>query len=151
MRHHCEVTTGHRAAGRRPRRSGASAVEFALIAPFLVTLILGMIEFGRVMMVEQILVNAAREGARAAVLPGSSASNARTVVTNYLSSSSITLSNPTSQVSVSPDPSTSTPGTAITVTITVPFNNLSWLPFSVFMGGKSLSGSAVMRLESTTT
>src|SRR5947209_283568 len=57
------------------RRWGAAAVEFAIVAPLLVSLVLGLIEFGRVLMVEQILTNAAREGCRTAVLDGSTTSD----------------------------------------------------------------------------
>ena len=47
------------------REEGASAVEFALVLPVLITLILGIIEFG-VFFNQQISVtHAAREGARA--------------------------------------------------------------------------------------
>lgn len=50
---------------RAPRR-GAAAVEFAVVLPVLFTLMLGTWEVGRVVQVQQILVNAAREGARLA-------------------------------------------------------------------------------------
>src|SRR5438309_1281415 len=83
---------------RMPRRSGAALLEFAIISPFLFTLILGIIDFGRVMLVEQILTNAAREGARDAVLPGGSKSNVRSVVTTYMTNSGVALTDPTNQV-----------------------------------------------------
>ena len=75
---------------RRQRgRPGAAAVEFALVAPLLVMLVLGMIEFGRMMMVEQILTNAAREGARKAVLPGVTKTQVESAVDSYLQNSSV--------------------------------------------------------------
>ena len=43
---------------------GASAVEFALILPLLIVLTFGIIEFGLLMYNQQVLTNAAREGAR---------------------------------------------------------------------------------------
>ncbi|MFO7690443.1 MAG: TadE/TadG family type IV pilus assembly protein [Cryobacterium sp.] len=43
---------------------GAAAVEFALVLPALLLLVLGMIEFSRVYNVQISLSNAAREGAR---------------------------------------------------------------------------------------
>ncbi len=43
-------------------------VEFAIVAPIFFLLIFGMIEFGRVVMVQQLLTNASREGARLGVL-----------------------------------------------------------------------------------
>lgn len=46
---------------------GQALVEFALILPILLGLILGMIEFGWILNGKLTLTNAAREGARAAV------------------------------------------------------------------------------------
>lgn len=43
---------------------GAAAVEFALLVPVLIILVLGIIEFGRAYNVQSTLSNAAREGAR---------------------------------------------------------------------------------------
>jgi Flp pilus assembly protein TadG len=51
-------------------RSGVAAVEFALVVPIFLLLVFGIIEFGRALMVQQVLVNASREGARQAVLDG---------------------------------------------------------------------------------
>ena len=48
----------------RDRDSGAAAIEFALVLPVLVLLILGLIEFSRVYNVQISISNAAREGAR---------------------------------------------------------------------------------------
>ncbi len=52
----------------RRNRRGAAVVEFAVVAPVFFLLVFGMIEFGRAIMVQQILTNASREGARVAVL-----------------------------------------------------------------------------------
>jgi Flp pilus assembly protein TadG len=133
--------------GRLPRR-GAAILEFAVVVPVLILLVFGMLEFGRVMMVEQVLTNAAREGCRKATLPGSSSSDVTTVVNNYLSNSGITGAN---NPSVSPDPTTANSGDTITVTVSVPFNNVSWLPVPVFLGGKTLSATVVMCKESNNT
>src|SRR5690606_32800631 len=51
----------------RRNRRGASAVEFALVAPIFVLFVFGMVEYGRMVMVQQVLTNASREGARRAV------------------------------------------------------------------------------------
>ncbi|MEN1681812.1 MAG: TadE family protein [Planctomycetota bacterium] len=55
------------ATKRRPRRDarqGAVAVEFAFVAPVLVTLVLGVIEVNRMYDTQTLLETAAREGAR---------------------------------------------------------------------------------------
>ena len=48
----------------RGRRRGAVAVEFAIVAPVLVAILLGMIELGRAFEAQNMLEVAAREGAR---------------------------------------------------------------------------------------
>ncbi len=44
---------------------GSAAVEMALVLPFLLATLMGIIEFGRVLFSQQVITNAAREGARA--------------------------------------------------------------------------------------
>ena len=49
---------------------GAAVVEMAVVAPVLLALLVGIIEFGWVFMAYQTITNAAREGARTATLQG---------------------------------------------------------------------------------
>ncbi len=49
-------------------QKGAAAVEFAIVLSLLLTLIFGMIEFGLAMFNQQVITNAAREGARAGIV-----------------------------------------------------------------------------------
>lgn len=55
---------------RRLRRTetGQSLVEFAIVLPVLLGLVVGIFEFGRAWNVFQVLTNAAREGARLSVV-----------------------------------------------------------------------------------
>jgi Flp pilus assembly protein TadG len=53
---------------RAYRQTGQNIVEFALGIGFLVTMVLGMVDFGRVFYAHAGLTNAAREGARRATL-----------------------------------------------------------------------------------
>ncbi len=48
---------------KRQRRSGAAAVEFALVAPLLVLITFGSIDIGGLLQVSQLVSNASREGA----------------------------------------------------------------------------------------
>lgn len=59
---------GGRGIGRR--RRGQALVEFAMVAPLFFLLLLSIIEFGRAIYYVQILNNAAREGARYAIVHG---------------------------------------------------------------------------------
>jgi len=47
---------------------GASAVEFGLVLPLLVLVLMGILDWGYYFFTEQVVVNAAREGARAGSL-----------------------------------------------------------------------------------
>lgn len=60
---------------------GAVAVEFALLAPVLVMLLLGIMEFGRAYNVQASLTNAAREGVRVMAI-NNSQSDARSAAKN---------------------------------------------------------------------
>lgn len=62
----CIRRSGHPVT-RNPRR-GAAAVEFALVAPVFVTLVLGSIEIGRGCAATQKLASALREGGRLATM-----------------------------------------------------------------------------------
>ena len=63
---------------------GAAIVEVALTLPLLLLVSVGIFEFGRAYQTWQVLTNAAREGARIAVLPNSSDSSVRTRVVDYM-------------------------------------------------------------------
>ncbi len=54
----------------RKSQRGAAALEFALVAPVLIMLVFGIVEFGTVMTTQAVVANAAREGSRSAALGG---------------------------------------------------------------------------------
>lgn len=70
----------HRARSER----GVALLETALTLPLLLFVAIGIIEFGRAYQTWQILTNAAREGARIAVLPGTDDASVTTRVQTYL-------------------------------------------------------------------
>jgi Flp pilus assembly protein TadG len=128
---------------RRNRRA-AAAVEFAIVAPVFFLLVLGMIEYGRMVMVQQVLTNASREGARAAVLDGADWPEVEALVTSYLTSGSISGATVTKPSNFD----TAEFGDPMTITVSVPFNQVSWLPSPMYLGGKTLSATTIMRRES---
>lgn len=99
--------------GKR-RERGAAAVEFALVVPILLVLVLGIIEFGRAYQVQTTVSAAAREGARSMAL-GNDADTARQTVKDYFPELALT----DDQIAISP--ATCSGGEAATVTITRPF------------------------------
>jgi Flp pilus assembly protein TadG len=102
---------------------GATAVEFALLLPVLLTILFGIIEFGMIMYGREVVTNASREGARAGIIqriPVVTAGEITTVATNYLTGTGI---NP-AQVTIAVPASGGLTGTPVTVTATY---NYPWL------------------------
>jgi hypothetical protein len=128
---------------RRNRRA-AAAVEFALVAPVFFLLVFGMIEYGRMVMVQQVITNASREGARIAVLDGSTTTEVTTRVNEYLTSGSISGAT----VTVSPNPPSNAEfGDPVTVSVSIPFSQVSWLPSPMYLGATTLTATTIMRRE----
>jgi len=80
-----------RRLGRKSRRSdGQALVEFALLVPLLIIIVLGIVEFGRIWMTMNVLASAAREGARVAAVTSPDHTQVETAVENTLSAANIT-------------------------------------------------------------
>lgn len=62
---------------KRPIRRGAAAVEFAITAPVFFLFLLAAFEFGWLNVLRHTADNAAYEGARAAMVPGATAADAK--------------------------------------------------------------------------
>ena len=69
---------------RRDSENGAALLEAAITIPMLLLIAVGIFEFGRAYQTWQVLTNAAREGARVAVLPDPTPGNAEQRVLDYL-------------------------------------------------------------------
>ena len=69
-----------RANGER----GAALLEVALTLPLLLLVCMGIFEFGRAFQTWQVLTNAAREGARIAVLPAMGSAEVESRVRNFM-------------------------------------------------------------------
>jgi Flp pilus assembly protein TadG len=147
--------------GRQRRRRGASTVEFALVAPVLFTLVFGMIEMGRAIMVAELAVNGAREGARKAALTSMTASEVTSWTQQYLQGSGIPSKaatvtikaqqtsggafNTTSNLAAVPQ------GLGVQVTVDVKFADVTWLPKgflrAIMPADAVLSETSTMRKE----
>jgi len=137
MRH--RVTRSKRAA-----RRGAALVEFALVAPIFLLLVVGSIEFGRAIMVQEALTNASREGVRTGIEDGSLTTDVTTAVNNYLTDMSISGAS----TSVTPaDPGTTSGGTEVTVTVSISYSSISWVPSPMFLKNTTLSATSVMQRQ----
>lgn len=75
---------------------GAAAVEFALVLPVLLLILLGIVDFSLALYDKAVLTNASREGARAGIVlrnPKLSEGEIRAVVWRYTDSALVSLGN----------------------------------------------------------
>src|SRR5438874_13606298 len=84
---------------RRLCRRGVAATEFAIVAPVFFLMVIGFIEFGRALMVQQVLINASRVGARMASTTGSTTTSVQSAVQSYTTGAAV----PGVTVAVSPN------------------------------------------------
>jgi Flp pilus assembly protein TadG len=125
-------------------RCGSAAVEFAVVAPIFLLFVFGIIEYGRMVMVQQILTNSAREGARVGILDNSTQVDVETAVNQSLGAGGISGA----EITITPNPpSGAASGDPVSVQVSVAFDQVSWLPSPMYLGGKSLSYTATMRRE----
>src|SRR4051812_24034582 len=82
----CFMKTANGASSRKRlgSRLGAATVEFAFLAPLLLVVVLGIWELGRMVEVQQIISNAAREGGRQASTGNLTNEQVKAVVRNYM-------------------------------------------------------------------
>ncbi len=88
-------------------------VEFALVLPVLLMLILGGIELGRGLHLKSLLTHASREGARAAAVGNTDAEQVTIDATGGLDPAQLV-------VTINPDPCVA--GDPVTVTVSYPFS-----------------------------
>jgi Flp pilus assembly protein TadG len=88
--------TGAGVRNRMRGRPGQGLVEFVMIAPLLLLLIFGLVEFARAWNIRHVITDAAREGARTlAVDNGVSIDSVQTVVESALESAGLNPANAT--------------------------------------------------------
>jgi Flp pilus assembly protein TadG len=133
---------------QKKRRAGA-VVEFAVVAPILVFLILGMIELARGLMVKEALTDAARRGCRSAILPNGTTSGVNTDVTTVLSNNSISTTNLTTTILVNgaaTDVSKAPSGAKISVKVSIPVADVAWIT-PLFLPSKNVESETVTMLN----
>lgn len=115
-----------------------------MIAPLFILMFFGIIEFGRAMMVQQIVIQASRDGAREAALPGATLDSVRDVVQQFAEDSGIEVSR--NNIVATPDPATATNNVPITVSVSIDLADVSWIP-GTFLRSARLEGTTTMRSE----
>ena len=131
----------------RRQRKATAAVELAVLLPFLVPLLLGIWEVGRLIEVDQIMENAVREGGRQISTGNKTSAEIKDVVINYLKHNGITakpeditITNLTS--SARPDPTDAEQLDEYQITLTVPFNSVRLILLDQITDVTSLYASA---------
>lgn len=123
-------------------RAGAAALEMAVMLPLVtLSIIFPVIELSQFGMLSQQMNTAAREGARTAVMDGSSQSAVEERVKKIMGSTTVTTSIASSTWTTAPT------GTAITVTLSLPFNNVCWLGKPMLLKGTMIKAAATMSSE----
>lgn len=112
-------------------RRGALVVEFAVIAPVIFLFIFAFFEFGRMLMVQHALSDAARDACRQASL--ATMTNSNDVIAHAKERLAKVIPNVDTVATVTVSPTWSaigdvTGGTSISVTISVDHDRVSWLP-----------------------
>ncbi|CAH0163873.1 hypothetical protein SRABI26_01020 [Arthrobacter sp. Bi26] len=114
---------------------GAVAVEFALIAPVLIMLLLGIMEFGRAYNAQISLTNAAREGVRVMAITNTAAP-ARDAAIRAASTLSPTLSDTDIKFLASDGTDTCSESKLMTVTISYTLKTMTGIAGPFVMTGK---------------
>ena len=129
---------------------GAELIEFVIVFPILMLILAGILDFGMMFRSFEVVTNAAREGARVAVLPGYKVADVQVRVQEYLDASGLKSSVVTEMKSV---PVATGVGTftaqAVRVTYTYQMLVLSGVSklFGGGIGNVPLQAVAVMRSE----
>lgn len=136
--------------------SGQALLETAIILPIVLLVSVAIFEFGRAYQTWEVVTNAAREGARVAVLPGTTNSDVQNRVVAYLKSGQLpNYSNATVSVNPTTVSIGATTAAASTVTVSYPFSFMVLNPVAQlvvsgsnnFGSSFSLTSSAQMRNE----
>ena len=137
---------------RLRNQRGAALIETAITIPLVLLVSVSIFEFGRAYQTWQVLTNAAREGARIAVLPDYTDAQVTSTVRTYLTSGRLSNPNAASIIVVRNVPFGTT--TASRITVNYPFNFIVLNPVARLVRSGSTVGtpltmqsSALMRNE----
>jgi Flp pilus assembly protein TadG len=146
------IRAAMRGLGIVRREEGAALVEFAVVLPLLVLLLLGMMEFGLLLYNQHVITNASREGARYGIVahsPRRTAGEIDQVVLDYCEDNLVTFGGGTPSTAIDPtNTSGALFGTDLTVTVTFHYDFLVLPNFMAFLvGGSDLQAETTMKYE----
>lgn len=123
-------------------QSGQSLVEFALILPILLLLIMGIIEFGFIMNSYLTIQNASREGARIGIVGAADLD-----IRNRVLSDSPNLQAADLTINITPEEGSRGPGDTITVAVTYNYHLVTPIISSLLNNSLVLNAQTSMRIE----
>jgi len=139
---------------RMRSEQGAALLEAAITVPIILLISVGIFEFGRAYQTWQVLTNAAREGARIAVLTGTTDADVTTRVRNYMQSGSLPNYG-TAKVTITRNVALTGPDTGSSIQIDYPFQFMVLNPVVKLIAPSdnktgapiTMKSSAIMRNE----
>jgi Flp pilus assembly protein TadG len=142
---------GRRIALCLRREEGAQLIEFVIVFPILMLVIAGILDFGMMMRNYEVVTNAAREGARVAVLSGYGQADVEARVQAYVDAAGLNGAPPVVALNDVPivTPSGTFTGRSVTVNYTYELAVLSGVSalFGDAIDDVALQSTAVMRNE----
>lgn len=128
--------------GKIKSKKGQSLVETALILPFVILILMGIIDFGMMFNNYLLVSNASREGARNAAV-GTSDSDIGLLVSDITQ----TLDQTRIIVTINPDQTLRKKGDEVTVTVTFNYELITPVIGAVVPSPIVLTGRTIMRVE----
>lgn len=136
---------------KHPNQKGAAAVEFALVLPILIALVLGIVEFSLALYDKAVVTNASREGARAGIVFRDSPltdGEISGIVDSYCQNRLITFGTPTQVTTTVVREGLGASGDDLTVQVQYQYQFLAIPKFVTgITGGIQLDAQTIMRME----
>ena len=133
---------------------GAALLETAITIPLVLLIAVSIFEFGRAYQTWQVLTNAAREGARVAVISENTDAQVTSMVRNYMTSGGLPAAGSATVNVVRNQPLAATPrtdDTASVITVSYPFSFIVLNPVARLVVSGTNTGSAALTMTSVAT
>jgi Flp pilus assembly protein TadG len=132
-------------------RRGAAVLELTAVMMTLLILAFGMVEVGYYFFVKHNVQAAAREGARAGIVPGATTQTVKDAVAASLKAAGLNNLSYTTRITntsdVAIDVATAPAGTAVKVSVSIKWGDVGVRPLGVLAADKYVKGATVMRKE----
>ncbi len=144
------LTALRRRTGRRSER-GSELIEFAIVFPLLLLIVAAIFDFGFLFQTYEVVTNAAREGARIAILPGYTTPDVQARVLTYIQASGLKQQPTTTVTQVSIPLGNGKTISAYEVKVQYPHAFAILSPFMGYFGGAiaavNVTSFSAMRIE----